>query len=430
MKLRIFSYNFHPEPTGIPAYNTAMARWLAAHGWQVVMHTGIPHYPWWKIHPDYADRDFRMGRANERLHGVEVRRVPHYVPAPPVTGRKRIMLDATWILATMRDCLRVRARPDAVMMIAPPFLGGLLGVALGICWRCPVIYHVQDLQIDAALDLGMIPRRLGQFMLVIERLVLRRVDQVTAISEAMRRRLIAKAPMRRPVALFPNWTDIDEIRPQTGTNAYRDELGLGPSDVLVVYSGNLGRKQGLDVLLDAFALMPADQRVHFLIAGDGAERAGLVARARDLGLLPRLRFASLVPAERLSEFLGAGDVHCIPQRRAAADLVLPSKLTNILAAGRAFVATAASQTDLGRTVLASQAGLLCAPEDAPALAAQLTRLIHDEDLRRRLGAAGRHFAVRHLAIDRILGRFQRQVADLVHASACRYPRRSSIRRLP
>ncbi len=413
MRFGIFSYNFHPEPTGIPAYNTGMARWLAGHGWEVVMHTGIPHYPWWRIHPDYAGRDFHRGRANEVLDGVEVRRVPHYIPSMPVTGGKRIRLDASWILSTCLDCLRIRKRPDAIVMIAPPFLGGLLGVLLGVLWRCPVLYHVQDLQIDAALDLGMLPPRLGRVMLWCERLVLRHADQVTTISEAMRRRLEAKTRLPRPVALFPNWTDTTAIRPHQGANAYREQLGLGDDDVLVLYSGNLGRKQGLEFLLDAFAKLPADPKLHFLIAGDGAERQALEARARELGLIPRLRFMSLAPAERLSEFLGAGDVHCIPQRRAAADLVLPSKLTNILAAGRAFVATAEAHTDLGQVVAASGGGLLCAPEDATALAGQLGSLIADGAQRRRLGERGRAYAVEHLGIDRILMEYAQLVEKLV-----------------
>jgi colanic acid biosynthesis glycosyl transferase WcaI len=420
MRLGIFSYNFHPEPTGIPAYNTAMARWFVKQGWKIVMHTGIPHYPWWQVHPDYAKRNFRHGRAHEHFDGIEVRRVHHYVPTTPVTGRKRMQLDATWILSTLWDCLSVRHRPDAIIMIAPPFFGGLLGILLKYFWRCPVFYHVQDLQIDAALDLGMIRPSIGKMMLWVELLILRRVDQVTTISDAMRRRLTVKTSLKRPVVLFPNWTDTGAICPLQGPNRFREELGLGANDVLVVYSGNLGRKQALDVLLEAFSQMSPDPHVWFLIAGDGAEREALVILARQLGLMPRLRVMSLVPVDRLSEFLAAGDVHCIPQRRAAADLVLPSKLSNILAAGRAFVATADVHTDLGKVVTRSQAGLLCPPENAAALAAQLSRLVLDADLRQRLGTAGRTYAIQNLAIDQILGRFQRLVMARVRSSMSRH----------
>src|SRR5258708_1975500 len=96
LRLSIYSYNYAPEPTGIPFYNTGMAVWLHRRlGWQVTMHTGIPHYPWWKVPAEYAARDYRGGRGDEVIDGVVVERVRHFVPAPPAGGLARMRLDAS-----------------------------------------------------------------------------------------------------------------------------------------------------------------------------------------------------------------------------------------------------------------------------------------------------------------------------------------------
>ncbi len=208
LRLSIYSYNYAPEPTGIPFYNTGMATWLhQRRGWAVTMHTGLPHYPWWRVPDAYRDRDYRGGRGDEVIDGVVVERVRHYVPSPPVGGRARMRLDASWLLATARRSLGARRRPHAIVVVAPPFLGGLLGWLLGLRFRAPVVYHVQDLQVDAALELKMIPQRLAGLLLGVERFILERMDLVTTVSRAMRARLQAKAATRRPVALFPNWAD-------------------------------------------------------------------------------------------------------------------------------------------------------------------------------------------------------------------------------
>jgi colanic acid biosynthesis glycosyl transferase WcaI len=415
MKISIFSYNFHPEPTGIPAYNTAMARWLADKGqWDVVFHTGIPHYPWWKVHPAYAGKDFRQGRSNERYEGIEVRRVPHYVPNLPLTGFKRMLLDATWIWSTFWDSVRLRNRPDVILVIAPPFLSALLGLLLGLIWRRPVVYHVQDLQIDAAMDLHMINRPLGKILMWIERILLRKLDQVTTISGAMKRRIEEKTRLKRPVTLFPNWSDLSAIKPHQGSNAFRESWGVSESDTVVLYSGSLGRKQGLEFLLEAFARMPEQDHVHFLIAGEGPERVALESQAKALNLQSRLRFIPLAPLAQLAEFLSAADIHCIPQLRAAADLVLPSKLTNILGVARPVLATADAGTELARVVADAGCGLVVEPESPMALVQGLTHLISRPALRASMGAAGRRYAEKHIDMDQVLMRFSNQ---LEHISA-------------
>lgn len=413
--LVLVSHNYFPEPTGIPAYNTALATWFRRRGWRVTVLTGVPHYPWWRVPEPYAGRDHRHGRGDEVIDGVHVLRVHHHVPTPPPGGLARMRLDASWLAAWFRRGRRLRLRPDVVVVVAPPFLVGALGCWLRRRWRRPVVYHVQDLQVDAALDLGMLPRPLAAPLRWLERRVLGAVDVVTTVSRGMQRRLDAKRAARRPALLLPNWADCAGLRPEPtaarDANPYRAAWQAGPHDTVIAYAGNLGRKQGLDLLLAAWRRLDRLPDLRLVLAGDGAERAALAAQAADLPH-PRFRLIGLQPAADLAAFLAAADIHCIPQRAAAADLVMPSKLLNILAAGRPVVVAAEPGTELADTVIRAGCGLVVPPEDPAAFAAALASLVADPARRAAMGRAGRAYCERHLDVDRVLGRFERLLLAL------------------
>lgn len=410
-RFALMSHNYFPEPTGIPAFNTAMAEWLVANqGWHVTVFTGIPHYPWWKVPEEYAHRDYRNGRGDEKINDVFVRRVRHFVPTPPPSGLARMRLDASWLVRTAWRVLTTRERHDVVMVVAPPFLSGFLGLLAAWKWRCPVIYHVQDLQIDAARELGMLPRRLIPILTWLEGMLLRRVDLVTTISHGMLARIISKTTTRRPPELVPNWADCAHMIPWTGLNAYRTEWGVTDDTVVVAYSGNLGRKQGLEHLIAAFAQLRDLKDVLFIIAGDGAERVMLERLAKEQQA--PVRFLGLAPAERLREFIAAADIHCVPQLRVAAGLVMPSKLMNLLALARPVVVTADPGTDLAVAVTEGNCGRVVPPEDPSALATAIRTLVEQPIDRAEMGLRGRDYALRTFDVNSILGSFSSRIRQL------------------
>jgi len=210
-------------------------------------------------------------------------------------------------------------------------------------------------------------------------------------------RLVAKGVEPARVVMFPNWVDVSAIHPLTGANAYREQFGLAHHDTLVLYSGNLGEKQGLEVVLDAAEKLAARPDIRFVIAGDGAARARLQARAQGLA---NVRWLPLQPMERLNELLNAADIHVLPQRGDCADLVMPSKLTGMLASGRATVGTAVLDSQLGQVL--EGCGVRVEPDDAGLLAAALLSLADDSERRGRIGAAGREFAIAKMSREAIL----------------------------
>jgi colanic acid biosynthesis glycosyl transferase WcaI len=206
----------------------------------------------------------------------------------------------------------------------------------------------------------------------------------------MVQRLHLKGVPEDRTGMLPNWVDADVIQPTPRENALRAALGIPAGRFVLLYSGNMGEKQGLDLIVEVARDFQADDSVLFLMCGDGAARARIQQQAQGLR---NMWFMPLQPRERLSELLSLADIHLLPQRADAEDLVLPSKLTAIMASGRPVIATATPQSELG--IAAAVGGLVVPPQDAQACGEAIRRLLRDAGLRQRLGQAGRSYALQN-----------------------------------
>lgn len=413
-RILIYGLNYAPEPTGTGKYTGEMAAWLAARGHQVDAIAAPPHYPAWEVDPSYRTK----GRHVEYLDGVRVWRVPLFVPRAEHAGaRNRILMETSYTLNALRHWALILTRRrsyDAVIAITPPLQIGVFPALYRWLRGVPWTLHVQDLQVDAALRLELIrPGRMGRMLYAFESGLLRRASAVSTISEGMRRRIIAKGIEESRAWLVPNWSDLNFVRPLSRVNTFRRSLlGIGDDEVVLLYAGNMGEKQGLEIVLQVADRLRSETSVRFVMVGDGVARQRLVQRASELAL-PNVLFLPVQPRERLPEMLAAGDVHLVVQTREAADLVMPSKLTNILAAGRPAVATAAPGTALHEVVAGHGAGLVVPPEDAEALTEAVRSLVRVPALRAEMGRKAREYAEHYLDRDAILSRFESRLLQLI-----------------
>ena len=407
----MYGLNHSPELTGIGKYTGEMCTWLASRGHEVRVVTAPPYYPEWRVREDYRGTWYRT----ERGHGTPtVFRTPLYVPERP-SGLKRVLHLASFMLGSLPVMLRqILWKPDVVFTVEPTFFCAPLAILVARACGAAAWLHVQDFEVDAAFDLGLLPAQgpVHSFALWLERLFTRAFDRVSSISTKMMERLQAKGVAASDTVLFPNWVDVQAVYPLIGPNEFRRELKL-EDKLIVLYSGNMGNKQGLELLAplaNAFASGGSneDTRVHFLFCGDGAfrpELEQLVGGLKNVSLLP------LQPLVRLNELLNAADIHLLPQRGGAADLVMPSKLTGMLSSGRPILATADAGTQVAMVVDdgVRACGVVIPAEDLQALYAALSRLGADEPERVRLGQNARAYAVMFLGREEVLLQFE---ADL------------------
>jgi colanic acid biosynthesis glycosyl transferase WcaI len=202
------------------------------------------------------------------------------------------------------------------------------------------------------------------------------------------------------------------VRPLPRNNAFREQYGFTDEQTVCLYSGNMGEKQGMDLIIQAADRLRNVQNIQFVMAGDGAAKSRLEELSEQANL-DNLRFVPLQPVEQLPEFLAFADVHFVIQKRQVADLVMPSKLTNILAAGRPTLATAAEGTSLYQLLTSEDAGLVTSPEDLAAFVNAILALHQSPALRERLGHHARKYAEKFLDKESILSGFETTLKDLV-----------------
>lgn len=407
--------NYHPEMTSTGLYTGEMSRWLAARGHEVRVVTAPPYYPEWRVGKGYSGRRYER----ETLDGAVVWRSPLWVPREP-SGTARIAHLSSFAAASAPVMLRQALwRPDVVVMVEPTLLCLPHSWAAARLAGAPLWVHVQDFELEAALELGIMRAEASRRAFrALEGALFGRADRVSTISEAMRRRLVEKGVPEERTFLLPNWAGLERVRPMPPDEGVRRELGASPDDVLVLYAGSMGEKQGLEVVLEAARQIRGRPEVRFALVGAGPARGRLERAARESGL-SNVRFFGVRPEERLPALLAAGDVHLVVQRREAADLVMPSKLTNIMAAGRPAVATADPGTELYRVLRESGGGLVMSPGDAGALAEALEKLADDADLQARLGRNARRYAEERLDREKILTAFEEELLALASGRGLR-----------
>ena len=405
-RLLVLALNYAPELTGIGKYVGEMTAWLAERGVEVRVITAPPYYPAWSVQPPYSSRRY----ARERVAGVEVWRCPLYVPRRP-RALSRLLHLASFALTSLPVLLwqALRWRPRHILVIEPPLACAPGALSAALLCGARTWLHVQDFEVDAAFELGMLrPGALQRLALSVERWLLRRFDYVSSISPRMLKKLQDKGVAAARIGSFPNWVDTELIRPLDGRVNLRAALGIAPRVPVLLYSGNMGEKQGLDLLIDTARGFAGQREALFLLCGDGAMRARLESSAQGLA---NVRFIPLQPLSVLNQLLNLADVHLLPQREGAEDLVMPSKLSAIMASGRPVLATARAGSDV--ELAAREGGLVVEPGDRAAFAAALMRLLDDPALRQRLGEAGRRHAIGEWDRDAVL---QRMMTILLHQS--------------
>ena len=379
MKILLYGINFSPELTGIGKYTGELAAWLAARGHQVRVVTAPPYYPAWKVasgfrnrwHTEVIHARLAGARRHDDAGSLVVLRCPLWVPRQP-GGAKRLLHLASFALSSLPVMLRqVAWRPDVVWVVEPALFCAPAALAVASLSGARAWLHVQDFELDAAFDLGLLRgKRLRGVVTGAERWLMRGFDVVSTISQRMHQRLLSKGVAPAKARMAVNWVDMAAFAlPSTvGVAAYRQELAIPDGVVVALYSGNMGGKQGLELLADVARLC---SEVAFVFCGNGAGRADLVARCAGL---PNMRFLDLQPLERLPDLLATADIHLLPQKAEAADLVMPG--------------------------------------DAVAFAYAVRALAGDRALRERLGAAGYLYAQEHLDREAVLGAFEAQLRGL------------------
>jgi colanic acid biosynthesis glycosyl transferase WcaI len=408
MRILIVGINFWPELTGTGKYTGEMAEYLAARGHQVTVVTAPPYFPQWIIQTGYRTWKYKT----ENWNNVKIIRCPLFVPHR-VTGFTRIIHLISFAITSWPVVLREkRKHPDIIFAVAPTLFSAPAAAYSARRDRSRNWLHIQDFELDAALNLGLIRHSpwVEKFARAWETAIYRKFGILSSISYAMLGKLKEKGVPEEKIHFLPNWVDTSVIHPIDGVNSYREQLHFSPADRIVLYSGSIGKKQGMEMLIETGKILENEHHIHFIICGDGPGKSDLVKSAAGL---PNIHFLPVQPGEALNELLNMADMHVLPQRSGAADLVMPSKLLGMLASGKAVIAACAPGSALHDVV--DQVGVVVPPEDPAALKAAIMRLTGDDCLREKLGSHGRSYVEEHFDKNLVLSEWEKTlISSLYH----------------
>ena len=414
LRIAVICPHFEPDTAPTGDVMTRIVHELAARGHELHVVTSLPWYRTHSIEPGWEGRRVRR----ETTPWGSITRVD---PFPG--GDKRNLLRRALGFAgfsVLTGVLSWRGgRVDAVIAMSPPLTLGLTGWTTHLVRRGPLVFNIQDVFPDAAVRTGAITNRwVIAAARRLERLSYHRAAAVTVLSDDLRDNVAAKMrpSERRRVHVIPNFVDVDAIVPSDRSAPLRAELGIGDGP-LVVYSGNVGFSQSLELMLAAARELP---EVTFLVSGDGSAKASLVEAAAEQGL-PNVRFSGYQPRERLVELLGIADLHVVPLKAGLGSVSVPSKTYSILAAGRPILASIDPGTEVQRLLEASGAGVAVAPDRPDLFVAALRELLADPAALAARGAAGRDFVERCASPAVVAERYEQLISDLLgdRSGGCR-----------
>ena len=381
-RIVVWGINYAPEKIGIAPCNVALCEFLARVKFDVTMLTAFSYYPAWKKSKEDASKIF----GSETINGVRVLRCWHYVPER-VSPAKRILHEFSFVICSFFRALCL-PKPDLWIVVSPPLL-----LALAVRLVCffrggRYLLHLQDLQPDAAIHLGMI--RSARFILVLrtaESGGYRGAWRISVITSGMRDLLCKRGVAREKLVLFPNGTYPGEPAVE---GKFRAAHSVNRESLLVVYSGNIGVKQGLHNVVESFRHI-GNHAIRLIVCGEGAEKQRLLEFASDM---PNVRFADLLESEEYNKMLADANLMIVTLAPGSGSSFFPSKLFSACAAGKAIVAVCDSDSELAHIVEKNSCGVVVAYGDCKKLAATFDDLANARDRVESMGRAAKRLSQR------------------------------------
>jgi len=395
LRVTFLTHYFPPEVGPAQTRLHELAKRLIAAGETVTVVTGFPNYPAGEIFPGYRGKRLM----EDSYDGIRVLRT--WVFATRSRGFIGRLLNYFSFPVFSLLAVRKLGPTDIIYVQSPPLFTGLAALWFSRLEHAPYIFNVSDIWPQSAVELGVLRNRVAiRLAEWLERHIYRGASRITVPTPGILERLVARGVPREKIFLLTNGVDTAAYNVTSPDRELAQRLGLDGHKVFM-YAGLHGLAQGLDVILEA-AKLTRNPDVLYVLVGDGADKAALVAKAQAEGI-SNVRFLPIQPTSTLPALLNLVYATVIPLRRL--DLfkaALPSKLFDSMAAGRPIVAPLWGEA--AALVEAAACGLVVEPEDARGVQEAVEKLAADPALAQKLGEQGRRYVVEHFNRDDIAKR--------------------------
>ena len=409
MHILILAQHYAPEEVSGAVLATELAEDLVSWGHQVTFVTSAPSYPKGVIFPGYKNRIFYR----EERQGVRIIRIWSYI-SPKKTFWRRIFNYGTFSISTFYGGLFAQ-RPDVVFSASPPLSLGLSAWLLSKFWRIPWLLRVEDIFPDAAVEAGILTNKFAiRFFHFFERFLYKRASHISVISDGFRRNLINKRVPENKLSVVPVWADPQQIQPGPKNNSFRKQHNL-TDKFIVLYAGNIGYNTALEDIIEAAKILRQDDRIRFVIVGEGVKKHLLESLAANYDL-DNVNFLPYQPRALYNEMLAAADMSVVTLNAESFYTSLPSKIFNIMASGRPVLSITPSCSEIAAIIEKADCGINIEPSNHRYLAETISELSKDSTLLTTLGQKGRAYFEKHYTREQCIRAYERTMRNMVHTA--------------
>lgn len=401
--ITIIGINFFPEDSSTGLYSSEMAEYLSEQGHEIDVITGFPYYPQWEILDSYKNKP----KFIDEKHGdIKVHRYKQYVPKEP-SFKKRILHLLDFTLGSFRNLFKVK-KCDVVIAVVPFTTSIVLGLVLAKIRGAKLWVHIQDFEFDAAKESGLangksaLGTKIFSFLMKVEAWLLGKADIVSTISNAMVEKLESKTDTES--YLFPNWVDPDNINPANT----KQHPFLQSKKFKILYSGNIGAKQDWDFFLKIAEHYQKNDKIEFIVVGDGATKQKLVDKTNHLSNV--IHYAP-VEFKDLPDLLCSADLHILFQQGNVIDTVMPSKMLGMMASEKPSLVTGNLASESAKLLNESEGGYFFGASDFDEVVRQINLLQENDDLAKKAGISARKYIISKFSQAAVLASFEKKIAS-------------------
>lgn len=405
MKIQVITQSFYPDHSGIFIYSSDFAFYAAEKGHEVEVLTGFPFYPQWKKKKEHRRKIF----ATECIRHVKVLRAYIYVPAKTTTFQ-RVLHEFSLLLSASLNFFRAK-RPDVIVVFTTPILLGNIASIFKKLYRCKLVINVQDFQLEAASSLGMTKQNaMFSILSALEKCSYKSADLVTTISHSMYNILKDNKNLdESKIYLWPNWIQKADYSLNDNERClFRAKYNIHASDKIIAYAGNIGLKQGLEVLIDLADTFKENPELKFFIIGGGTALNALKQYAADR-ILKNLYFLPLLTPAEYKHFLNDLDIFFLPQKKTKFDVYFPSKLLGLMVTGKMILLSADKDSELYKTVQGYKVGFATEFGDLTALKMSVKEILTNVERRNEVSSNATNYVAqfeRQIVLDGVLKKME------------------------
>ena len=407
MKLVYLVQYFSPEKASGLQLVEDLLEGFSAHGWKTDVFTPTPT----RGVTDEQRKEYARKRVEVKYDGrLTIHRMHLYREGKGFVGR------AIRYLLFSIECFWKAATVPADFIFTgsgPPTQGVVVGLAKKVSGK-KVIYNLQDIFPDSLVTSGICGEnslmKIGHAM---ENFTYRNADHIITITDDMKANIIKKGVPEDKISVVRNWIDTDKVKHiSREDNLLFDELKLPRDGFYVVYAGNLGKVQGVDVILKTASLMKNYRDIKFVIFGNGSEEENLKKIVNDKHL-DNVLMLPLQPIERASEVYSMADVSIISCTPGTGGSGMPSKTWTIMAAGVPIIASFDMPSEMERTIEEAECGFCTRAGDENELTEKIIRVFGDSRLKKCLGQNARRYAEKNVSKAEAVEKYIKSIERLV-----------------